>query len=245
MALLVIYIVYTFSLKWKDIFSLVFALTVLLWSQSKTSWLALLIGISVLLLYRISNIKNRAARYASLLTILTVLILSVSAIRFSADDIKIDETFTGRSVVWEQSLQEYKKNNLGGYGPELWSENYANDQGLPWATQAHNQWYQTLGSSGNIGMIGLLVYTLTLTFMAVSCAKNTRGLSLAVVSIMLSRSFTESSFQISSLDISNVAFQVSACLIIMNSRRSSLILSGIRLKMLQNNKKAWPPESIK
>lgn len=99
---------------------------------------------------------------------------------------------TGREYIWEATLNEWHQNWWFGYGPELWSSVYAARWGLLGiASNAHNQFIDTLGSAGIFGMLGLLVYLGVLATQGFRLSSATNGASLAFVVYILLRGMTE------------------------------------------------------
>jgi len=89
-------------------------------------------------------------------------------------------TMTGRDQIWAVAMEEWHANPVFGYGPGLWNEEFRASINLPNATNAHNQFLDTLARSGTVGAIGLVLYAAVLLVMSVRYARATGGLSLAL-----------------------------------------------------------------
>ena len=187
------------------------AIAVLLLAQSKTAYIGSSLALLAVLVYRsTANQGSKNKLYLPPLGFLTVLILgaggivlTLSVLNFFGKDFfnpfsDVDAkniTFTGRTLIWEITLDRWNENLLFGYGPELWYPEFRAKYGLPVVGQAHNQFIQALGEAGIFGMIGLLLYLFALLHAAIVTAGITRGASLALLVVPLSRTFTETPFR--------------------------------------------------
>lgn len=163
--------------------NLIAAIAVLLLAQSKTAWIFfLLAGLCYflkktgLLLFPDNTEKsifNRNTLYA----LGIAFVLGVIALVFGFGDLGRKETVTdlstlsGRTEIWTITLNEWQKNPLFGYGLNLWDEKFRARNKMFYVGHAHNQFIHTLGSSGLVGLIGLLIYLRTLTIAAIKTAK--------------------------------------------------------------------------
>ena len=182
----------------------------LLFSQSKTSWMALVVCIACMAYYRQ---KRRIAgqpgsctpRASSAILLLMMPLVSLAfAMTFLLGgwNERIDAffrgqigsdllTFVGRSQIWDIAMQEWRNNPVFGYGLTIWSPDYRARIGLPDATDAHNQFFQSLSSTGLIGVTGLAVYVGVLFWFSVRTAAASAGLSIALFFLMMIRSVSE------------------------------------------------------
>lgn len=182
------------------------ALLVLLLTQSKTCWAIMMILSIFKLGYELWQLPKKQLGYLILLSCTGVVIFQFSLNLIFADiglnsflnSDKVDSlsTLTGRTRVWDITLETWKQNPLFGYGPDLWSPSFRSEFNLPWVGQAHNQFLQSLGESGLIGFGGLLIYIFILLIYAFRYLQFTRGISLAVVMLPLIQSVSEDSFNI-------------------------------------------------
>lgn len=176
-------------------------LAVLFLSQSKTSWASLAVAYGALWVYTIFTGGKKELKKWFYLFVSAILLASgvlhiiSSPLSHEAGSNLI--TLTGRTEVWEIVIDLWRENPWFGYGPNLFSPDmqlqFARVLGwLP--THAHSQYYQTLGESGIIGMVGLVVFCLILIWYSFRLAPNTRGVSLAIVLLLLVRNITEPTF---------------------------------------------------
>jgi O-antigen ligase len=89
-------------------------------------------------------------------------------------------SMTGRDQIWTIALEEWHANPLFGYGPDLWDDAFRASINMPNATNAHNQFMDTLARSGTVGAVGLVIYACVLLVMSVRYARATGGMSLAL-----------------------------------------------------------------
>lgn len=168
------------------------ALLTLIFSQSKTVWIALAVALAVRAVSRVWSLPPMK-RALSLTVLLTGIGMGVAALTLYAPQTSADEiTFTGRTALWRVTMQEYQANTLAGYGPHLWDEQYRLQNGFPWAGQAHSQYIQALGQAGMIGGFGLVLLIAALVLASWRSRHMTQGASLALTTLFLLRSASES-----------------------------------------------------
>jgi exopolysaccharide production protein ExoQ len=146
------------------------ALTALVLTQSKTAWAFSLL---VALAWSWRGLERRiygprptgvsrfwrgllrgAAAAAGLAIVLAVAALLASAGSAAATSI---QTLTGRTYIWATTTRLWLENPVFGHGLELWETEAFKAQHGNFA-HAHNQFLQTLGSAGLVGLGGLLAY---------------------------------------------------------------------------------------
>jgi O-antigen ligase len=89
-------------------------------------------------------------------------------------------SMTGRDQIWAIAREEWHENPVFGYGPSLWDDAFRQSIGMPNATNAHNQFLDTLARSGTVGAVGLVIYAIVLMVMSFRYARATGGFSLAL-----------------------------------------------------------------
>ena len=109
-------------------------------------------------------------------------------------------TFTGRTIIWNFTLDAWQQNKLFGYGMGLWNEEmflqYKHLIKEGWVfSHAHSQYYQTLGETGIIGLILLFIYYTVLVYCGVKYIEETKGLSYYFALFMIIRGWTEPVFR--------------------------------------------------
>lgn len=189
------------------ILGVVSALLVLVLTQSKTVWGAGLTMMIVVALVRLNRQFNQELRMARIGggTLLTlgvffggVLLLpwlftdSAAGLFGALTSDKSVTTLTGRTEIWQTTIDTWKNNPWFGYGPDLWDLEFRLQHGAALAAwHAHNQYIQALGEAGIFGLIANIVYTAAFIYYGFKFAGRTRGISLALLLLILVRTVTE------------------------------------------------------
>ena len=205
-----------FRLAWLNWTAVALGLLGLLLTQSKTSILLAGIGLGYLWwidLQRRSRALAGVARGQRQLLVLTcvalaaaigVLFLLIAVMGESrlgdkilqlADRLQFS-TVTGRTRIWEVTIQAAMQNPLFGYGPGLWDVPFRIRTGLPF-THAHNQFVHTFGAAGIVGLVALSAYLVSLGRLVWRTRAATRGVGVMLFSFLLLRGLTELPFNIS------------------------------------------------
>jgi len=190
-------------------------------SQSKTVWFATVLSALFVIVYQYFSIPRvRGARrfewvviggvfglgFGGLVLLLMINVFP-GAFRFgsSGDQVVANlGTFMGRTEIWKITLDFWAENPLFGYGPKIWSPEFRIQQGLLYVGQAHNQFVQTLGDSGLIGILGLVVYLFSIVLSAFKLRRVSCGISIAVAILFISRCITET--PVRSMGVSDSTF---------------------------------------
>lgn len=154
-------------------------LAAMLVAQSTTSWVALAIGLLV-----IAGRLGRTARIVAITVGLCAVVFALTDQELVNDFFPPEFwTFTGRTTIWQAALAGFFLSPLTGYGPNLLDVQYrAEYLGVfDAAGQAHNQFVQTLGGTGLLGMACLIAVLIGLLRGASRSASTTAGLSVALV----------------------------------------------------------------
>jgi O-antigen ligase len=173
------------------------------WSQSKTT-LAVIAVVAAVAGYRRLRSVPAGGRSTWLPIILLAVVVGASGYyalgpaspeRPPVDRTDVSaETFTGRTAIWQATLEVWRANPLVGYGPDLWGDamdrRYRYRVGFP-PGHAHNQLIQTLGDSGLVGAVALAVYLVGLGGLARAGDRRTLGYGALLFVILVLRSFTE------------------------------------------------------
>jgi exopolysaccharide production protein ExoQ len=188
-------------LRWSYFFC---AFAVLILAQSRTSWIAgaLILALVLAPFLVMPNPKTAldTHRFRKAVWVLSTCILLLIAIACGLLMTGLGEyllrktelgTLNGRFQIWDITLQAWRENVFFGYGPGVWGMERRAQLNMFHVGHAHNQFVQTLGESGLVGLGLLLVYLVTL--MAVACAKfaASKGLILSLFLLLLSRCVTE------------------------------------------------------
>lgn len=170
------------------------AVTSVLVAQSATAYVIALIGFAVL-----HTTLSRIARYIALTGALTAALLALivpsTMAHFLAQVLPPNlGTLNGRTRIWAAAMNGFELSPIWGYGPSFLDEEFRTNflQNFDAAAQAHNQWIQTLGSTGAVGAASLVLLTIALAVYGWQSRTATRGLSIALVLMLLLRSITES-----------------------------------------------------
>jgi O-antigen ligase len=100
-------------------------------------------------------------------------------------------SMTGRDQIWAVAMDEWKRNPIFGYGPNLFDLDYRISIGMLFATHAHNEFMDVLARSGVVGVISLVFYLIILLNLSIRCAAYSKGLSLALFMMLFFRAISE------------------------------------------------------
>lgn len=189
------------------LFALTVAATTLLLSQSKTAIVAGTAVGGVLILRILFNaVFHKSSGRVSGLAALTCLMLGgvsfLAALVLDLLSRPMDAIFdrlqargtllTGREKIWSITMAEWEQSPLFGYGPNLWGDEFSARFGYYGiASNSHNQFFDTLGAAGILGVICLGIYILLLAVFAIRLANATKWLSLAFLTLLVMRGITE------------------------------------------------------
>jgi O-antigen ligase len=193
-----------FERRWLQRFGLILGVGVLLFAQSKTTLTAAAITVPLLLVVRSGAWGAAAFSLLSLGGVIGLAMLLLPALGVTLEGLSETQQgyeasrFTGRDVIWSLAVQEWMRNPLFGYGITMWNETYRMQIGMDHAVSAHNQFLQTLSVAGTMGLIGLVVYLGVLVRYAIRAARPSRGLSVALLILVLLRCVTETPLQLES-----------------------------------------------
>ncbi len=177
---------------------------VLVLAQSKTTWAAvplmLLLVWLPLSLLRAALGQDRERNFRRVVwtlfaVILTVVLLSCGAVAFDVWDAIAARTdlvtLTGRTEIWDITLRAWRENVLFGYGAGIWGYDRQLQFHMFHVGHAHNQFVQTLGESGLVGLALLLYYLGTLLLASLRGFVASRGMVLMLLILMLAMCMTE------------------------------------------------------
>jgi len=193
-----------FERRWLQRLGLLLGIAVLLFAQSKTTWIAAAITIPLLLVVRTGAWGAAAFSLLSFGGVIGLAMLLLPALGVSLEGLSETQQgyeasrFTGRDVIWSLAVQEWRRNPLFGYGISMWNETYRMQIGMDHAVSAHNQFLQTLSVAGTIGLIGLAAYLAVLVRYAVRAARPSQALSIGLLILVLLRCVTETPLQLES-----------------------------------------------
>jgi O-antigen ligase len=188
----------------------VLGLAVLFFAQSKTSWIAfVLCSLAMISVRHGGNVWRRVGDpregafgivfcvgvIAVVGTLVTALLLGdveTQAASFldTAEGAQL-MTMTGRDQIWTIAMEEWHASPIFGYGPGLWDDAFRASINMPNATNAHNQFLDTLARSGSLGAVALVLYAAVLLVLSVRYARATGGLSVALFIALALRAISE------------------------------------------------------
>lgn len=207
-----------FNRLWLTRLSLACAGLVLLLAQSQTAWLIGLVVIPGYLAYqnpekraRMAAVFKNPAIYIPLGLALIVLstVYSFSTLFDEPANVSTPAgggaMLTGRLNAWQVAIDTFEQYPLFGYGLTAWNDEFRANVYLPWATHAHNQLLQSLSVAGLFGAFGLIVYVIAMVRGSFRVALATKGLSLAVMFVIMIRTLTEVPLEIGAILLGDVA----------------------------------------
>jgi O-antigen ligase len=199
-----------FERKWHNVFAWPLGLGVLFFAQSKTAWIGFLVCATAMLVVRqVPRVWRRAtdprepeygivtclgaiaAIGACVAGLLLVDLGAESSSFFATPEGAQLMTLTGRDQIWAIALEEWRASPVFGYGPTLWDDDFRASIGMPNATNAHNQFMDTLARSGVVGATALVLYAVVLLALSLRAARATGGLSIALFIALALRSVSE------------------------------------------------------
>jgi len=200
-----------FDRRWLNVLAWIAGLAALFMAQSKTAWIAFIVcSIAMFLVRSGSSLWQRITDPRSDGSLGIVVCLGAmtlvgaalglvlvtdlgSQLQDFADTSQGAQlmSMTGRDRIWSIALEEWHSNVLFGYGPGLWDTDFRTSIGMANATDAHNQFMDTLARAGTVGAVGLVTYAGVLLAMSLRYAKATGGLSIALFLALALRSISE------------------------------------------------------
>jgi exopolysaccharide production protein ExoQ len=193
-----------FAGRWLTAFGWAVASVCLLLTQSKTSigLVAVLLGV-MLILARLRIVRARkrvdAGTFALFMTGALLSILLLVGVLAAPDlmekvapavDTQQITSLTGRTAIWAATFNAVKVNPLFGYGPSLWDLEFRIKTGMMF-THSHDQYLQTLGTAGIIGLLALTGYLVMLFRTAWRARAGSQGTTIALTLFLLIRGVTE------------------------------------------------------
>lgn len=190
-------------------------LLVLFLAQSKTAWISFALCFACMVAIRhgpgfwrrVSDPMRPEFGVVSILAFMGVVALMALVVMFGEVDARLARFFnsaegaeitslTGRDKIWVIAYDEWQRNPLFGYGPTLWDESFRASIGMPNATNAHNQFMDTLSRSGTTGAVALVIYAMVLLVLSLRYARVSGGLTLALFMALALRSMSEVPLQL-------------------------------------------------
>jgi O-antigen ligase len=176
------------------------ALAVVVWAQSKTSWAALALVVVLLGARHLGRLAPSRALLAR--AVLAGVLLVTAAIAFglaspersTAKGQDTTETFTGRTAIWEVTVEVWEAHPVFGVGPRLWDDamdrRFASRVGFA-PGHAHSQLIHTLGESGLVGATALVVALFAICSLAGRGDDASRGATTSLFVLLAVTGFSE------------------------------------------------------
>lgn len=196
--------------RWANRLAWGIGLFALFMAQSKTSWISFALCSACLLFVRqgpvfmkraSDPIRNDVGVTTIISFMLLVLVITGAAMLGDIggrvhDFINSEQgaqltSMTGRDHIWAIAYDEWLRNPVFGYGPQLWNEDFRRLIGMPNATHGHNQFMDTLARAGTVGAAALCLYAIVLLWYSVRYARISGGLTLALFLALVLRSVSE------------------------------------------------------
>lgn len=205
-----------FKKRWMQYFALLVGTGILLLSQSKTAWIAGSAAFGMFWWTRHVTLRSSGRRgsyysvrdFAIPILVCVIGIAMIAGVAFlksyEAQIAAIDSerqltTLTGRTEIWTIAINTWKDNPVFGYGSSIWGQEFRQSINMDAALTAHSQFLQSLSEAGTVGFIGLLIYIAVLWRYARAANRQTQGLSLALFTFLIVRSFTETPLDVTTI----------------------------------------------
>lgn len=182
------------------------------WSQSKTSILAALVGLSIIYGWHIlagtcvkSSDGSKGYSIATGLVVVFSAAIPLAVVWMMVYDWGVISSFTrslnteaveglstasGRTVIWAAAIKGGLENPLFGQGAGFWQR-----LNLWGAIHAHNLFLQVFSTAGIFGLAALMVFLYFLVRYSIRASTITQGGSLAFMAMFFLRAMTEANMQ--------------------------------------------------
>jgi O-antigen ligase len=199
-----------FDRRWLTVLGWALGLAVVFFAQSKTSWIAfLLCSVAMLAVRHGASVWRRIGdprqgAFGIVVCLGTIVFVAATIALFLLADLGGEAasfldtaegaqlmSMTGRDQIWVVAMEEWRASPIFGYGPGLWDDDFRAAINMPQATNAHNQFMDTLARSGVVGATALVLYAGVLLALSLRAAKATGGLSIALLIAVALRSMSE------------------------------------------------------
>lgn len=214
------------------------AVVVILWSQSQTTWAAVLVVLPLLFVRQrlgasISRTSFEAHHvvFGLAIAIGALTYLGFEVIRTGAWSALMDslpgqrstiwkegaldtataigdQMMTGRGRIWATAIDVWRDSPWFGFGARAWGSDFRYFYGLQHGLHAHNQWLQVLSVSGSVGFAFLMLYLVAMGWFAWKTSALSRGFTLALFGFVLMRMVTEVPLDMAALQTSDVVIHL-------------------------------------
>lgn len=196
--------------RWVNVLAWVLGFAVLFFAQSKTAWISFTLCALAMVIVRngpsawrrLGDPREGAFGVVLCLSVMAVCAALLVLFVFTdfggavAGFMDTDQgaqlmSLTGRDQIWAVAIDEWLSHRWFGYGPGLFDDEHRLSVGMPNATNAHNQFMDTLARSGVAGALALVAYAGVLLVLSFKYAKRSGGLSVALFIALALRSISE------------------------------------------------------
>lgn len=180
------------------------AIIIIILAQSKAVWITIIVWLLLEWIIRKNKLnqnliaRNTALVFLIMLCIITYMLLFQKELIYSITSLNV--SLTGRIDVWQITVKTWLENPIFGYGPNIWDYFFRQGYGFVWAGQAHNQFLQTLGESGLVGIATLIFYFIVVIILGSKYSTITNFSSYGIVIAFLTRSLFETPLRNYNLD---------------------------------------------
>jgi O-antigen ligase len=176
-------------------------------AQSSMGYVAATLG-ALFVANRLGNVLRRllyvAVPVVGLAALLDEGVSSTLSAAMSADEVV--RLLNGRTGIWEAALQGFYVNPVFGYGPSLLDDDYRAlylpNFGV--GSQAHSQWFQSLGEAGLVGAASLIMLAVALLVRGYRGRFVTGGLTLAAPVVLIAGAVSESPLRPTGLSLGSM-----------------------------------------
>lgn len=220
--LLVLEVAESTKRKWLSFIILCASACTLILTQSKTSLMAAILGLTICYVWRVlaglntgntTASKNNAMKAIALIAGVSITAATIGAwVMFSDTSLLAAiegklatravgdmTTATGRTLIWQLAIQGGLENPIFGQGADFWGLENRLRYGYTGAIHAHNLFLQVFSRSGFIGLTSLLVFLYFLIKYSFRASIRTRGGSISLLVVLLIRSIFEVPIQPNSI----------------------------------------------
>jgi O-antigen ligase len=174
-------------------------------SDSREAWFACAVAVWILLAGAAATpeLGERTRRRLSagwtprrvLLLGTTVLIAVVAITSYMASEGDA-QGLSKRTHVWHFVLENWSQGPIVGHGPDIWPSLIASGQVAPWVGEGHGQFFETLFTTGIVGVILLAGLLTAWTIKSVGAARRGHWLPLALQGLLVAYATLESPLSI-------------------------------------------------
>lgn len=151
----------------------------LIWSQSRTALGAAVLGLIVVFI-PVARLRGKmwAGAWAGAIAAIVILPVAIGMAGVTS--------FTGRVEMWRYAFEDFAANPVFGYGMEFMRSDayWASKPTFPDLYGAHNQFFDTAGRSGIVGLASLTALFVTLVWVAWMVRRFDGAIAVALVALL-------------------------------------------------------------